>query len=292
MPELPEVETIRRDLVGATINKEIEKVAVFNDKIVRNDNESFSLYLKGKKFESIERIGKLLIFKIDSKNFLLVHLKMTGQLIYQKKDKILAGGHSLSQKGSVMDRVGGRLPNKYTHVIITFKDKTKLYFNDLRRFGYLELVGGKDLKKIKERFGIEPLTDNFVLHEFDSRIRKRKTYIKNVLLNQRIIAGIGNIYADEILFASGVRPNRRANKVQKSEIEKIFNQANIILDKAIEARGTTFSDYVDTKGKKGGYVNFLKVYGRGGKECLKCSTEITKIKLAGRGTHYCKKCQK
>lgn len=292
MPELPEVETIRYDLQSVIIRKKIVKVVIYKDKIVRNDSKWFSGFLKGKEFKSIDRIGKLLIFVINQNNYLLIHLRMTGQLIYQAKDKILAGGHSLTAKGSVKDKIGGDLPNKYTHVAITFGNNSQLFFNDLRQFGYLQIVDDGELEKVKKRFGIEPLRDNFSEAELRLRIKSKKTNIKNVLLNQQIIAGIGNIYADEILFAAGVSPMRRANSLSTKEIGRIFGEANRVIAKAIQNRGTTFSNYVDASGNKGSHVKFLKVYGRKGQKCYRCGTEISKIKLAGRGTHYCKVCQK
>lgn len=286
MPELPEVETIIRDLRFKILDLGISKVEVKLPRIVKNSVQTFKKALVGNKFTRIERIGKLMVFDLvrgDKK--LLVHLKMTGQLVYVKNKKMIAGGHDDGQDLK-------KLPNKYSRVVFTFSDKSKLFFNDLRTFGYLELVSDKEIEKKKNKLGIDALYGKYSLDDFKKLVKARKTSIKAVLLNQEIITGIGNIYADEILFASGVRPNRKGSSLRHREIEAIYRNVKPILRKAINYRGTTFNNFRDANGKKGNFSRLLKVYGRGEEKCRKCESKIIKIKVAGRGTHYCAICQK
>lgn len=291
MPELPEVETIRQDLVNFVIHKKIRKMTIRDRKVIKNNKNVFRK-LVNEDFDSISRIGKLLIFEINKDLFLLVHLKMTGQLVYCSGDRCVAGGHSLSSEEKIPG-IGDKLPNKYTRVMIEFNDQSTLYFNDLRKFGYLRIVNSEELNIIKETFGIEPLTKNFTLENFRKVFKNRKTNIKALLLNQKLIAGIGNIYADEILFEAQIKPSRKAKSLTQKEIETIFNSTQIIIKSAIKYRGTTFNNYIDSQGKTGNFSKLLKVYGRQGKKCIRCKKSvITKEKLAQRGTSYCKNCQK
>jgi len=287
MPELPEVETIRRDLAAKILHKKITKVEVAKDKIVRGSTAKFKDDLVGKSFASVNRRGKLLIFDIASTDtYLLVHLKMTGQLIYQSSDERVAGGHPWPEFDT-------KLPDKHTHITITFSDKSKLYFNDLRQFGFMKIVNEKQLDVVVAKFGIEPLTPDFTLDNFRKVFVGRKAPLKAVLLNQNLIAGLGNIYADEICFAAGVRTSKSVDRLTNKEKEALYKSAEKIIKQAIKYRGTTFRDYVDSQGRTGNFVDKLKVYGRSGDLCLKCHKfNIKKIKTAGRGTHYCPGCQK
>ena len=285
MPELPEVETIRQDLRKKILGKKINDF-VFTKKARLNKTTKFFVdFFVGNHFAEIDRIGKLIIFVLpDEKHVLLVHLKMTGQLIYKKDDKIIPGGHS---DVSTVD-----VPNKHTHVQFHFEDGSKVFFNDIRRFGYLSLETIEKLEKIKSKYGIEPLTDNFTWENFAKIFAgKKSTILKALLLNQQIISGLGNIYVDETCFDAGIRPDRRVNTLTLAELKKLFASIKKIIKKAVEERGTTFNNYLDADGKKGSFVKFLKVYGRGGEECVKCKSILTKTKIGGRGTVYCEKCQ-
>ncbi len=286
MPELPEVETIRRDLQECILGVDIAKVVVRLPRLVRGNKNNFIKNLQHSNIVKIDRIGKLLMFFLDNEKVLLVHLKMTGQLIYQKNKNTIAGGHSYGSDTNIY-------PNKYTYIIITFIDDSELYFNDMRTFGYMELIDKNNLEKVTSRYGIEPLRDNFTLDNFKKVLHNRKTTIKAVLLNQQLIAGIGNIYADEICFAAGVLPDRSVTTLTKDEINLLFQESKKILKKAIKYRGTTFSDYVDSKGRSGAFSKHLQVFGRQGLSCYKCKKgKIQKTKVAGRGTHFCNICQK
>jgi formamidopyrimidine-DNA glycosylase len=285
MPELPEVETIKNDLKKAILSKKIASVEVGKKKIVKSSFSESIRTLKGNAFKDIERVGKLMIFHLKSGQYLFIHLKMTGQLIYCATKGCIAGGHEIPG----MD---DKLPNKYTHATFNFVDLSSLYFNDMRQFGYLKVVDEDELNKIKSEYGVEPLSKNFTLESFKEILSSKKISIKVVLMNQSLISGIGNLYADEILFRAGIRSDRNVNTLNKEEIKKIFGAVKPTLKKAIEHRGTTFSDYVDSKGRKGNFTKFLKVYRREGEKCYKCGGIIKKIKIGGRGTRYCPKCQK
>lgn len=292
MPELPEVETIRRDLERVVLHKQIADVEVHLGRVVRTGFLRFIATLQDNHFVRIHRTGKLLQFELAHGDFLLVHLKMTGQLICQLPESANALSAGLIVGGHPMAEISN-LPNKYTHVEFSFEDGTKLFFNDVRTFGYLELVNAEERKEIVNKFGIEPLTENFLLEDFQNIFQNKKASIKALLLNQQLIAGIGNIYADEICFRAKVLPDLSAKELTSAQIKRIFNATNSIMQKAVQKRGTTFSDYVDASGKKGGYLDYLKVYQRDGRLCLRCEeVKIEKIRVAGRGTHFCPNCQR
>lgn len=285
MPELPEVETVRRDLEQHIAHKKITNIDVRYPKTIHGNVSDF-LSLKGNAIERCERIGKLLFFKLKKgEQYLLIHLKMTGKLLYVEKGSVSGGGHSLSKPLQTVD-------DKHTRVIFTFADKSLLFFHDLRKFGYLKLVSLEELEKIKSKYGIEPLTPHFTLENFKRALQGRKTSVKAVLLNQNCIAGIGNIYVDEICFATGILPSRSVSKLSAANIEALFHACNEVIKKAILHRGTSFNSYVDGQGKKGKFESLLQVYRRQSKPCLVCGTLIQKSRVAGRGTHFCPKGQK
>jgi formamidopyrimidine-DNA glycosylase len=289
MPELPEVETIRRDLSEKIVGVPIVSVELKDKKL--GEAKNFAKFLVGKKISAVERIGKLLILKISAAQYLLIHLKMTGQLVFEDKEELIAGGHPFAE-GNVLEEIGGKLPNKYTRFILNFSGDKKLFFNDTRRFGYVKLVDNNELAAIKTRFGIEPLQNNFTLANLKKVFANRRVPIKSILMNQQKISGIGNIYASEILFAARVKPTRLAESLTAQEISKIFQASKTILKNAIKHRGTTFSDYVDASGKKGGFSKLLKVYEREGDSCRVCGGKIENMKISGRSTYFCPKCQK
>ena len=300
MPELPEVETIKNDLKEKILNKKIKKVDLRLKKIVKSSARNFALDLEGNNFKDIKRRGKLLIFgvgtghcPVPTNKYLLIHLRMTGQLIYQKNKKIIAGGHSDGGRDEALPRLYNDLPNKHTHIIFYFSDKSQLFFNDLRRFGVVKIVNEKELEEIIDDFGIEPLEKSFSLKVFKDIIGNKSGNVKAFLLNQKYIAGIGNIYADEILFEAKILPNRKVISLKIEEIKKLYQAIRKILKKAVKYRGTTFNSYIDTRGQRGNFTRFLKVYGREKKKCLRCKKGmIIKTKIAGRGTRYCDECQK
>ena len=262
MPELPEVETIRLGLQAKILNKKIVDLKVSKDKLIKNNTKSFIEKLVGNKFLDIDRVGKLLIFVLPEEKYLLIHLKMTGQLIYSKEDDLVAGGHNWPKVDD--------LPNKYSHIIFTFDDNSKLFFNDLRQFGYLKLVNKADKQKAVDRHGLQPTDKEFTLKNFKALVKGRRAVLKAFLLNQQIISGIGNIYADEICFRAKVMPSRHLDTLSQDEIRRLWQASKYIIKKAIDKKGTTFSDYRNADGGRGGFADFLKVYGRQDKKCLNC----------------------
>lgn len=286
MPELPEVETIRRDLSKLVVGKKFVQIEARAAKMVQP--RDFAKKLNGLKIGKIERRAKLLIFELSNGQKLLIHLKMTGQLIYRDSDGAVkaVGGHPIKQDLLV-------LPNKFSHVIFTFNDDSHLFFNDVRKFGYLKLVDSAALEKVNQGYGLEPLSKYFSLENFKKILAQRpKMKTKQLLMDQGLIAGLGNIYADEVCFYAGVRPIRKVGELSSDEVKKIWQAIPKILQKSIDKRGTSADTYVDAWGREGGFIPYLMVYGRGGEKCKKCWTKIVKIKLGGRGTHYCPRCQK
>jgi formamidopyrimidine-DNA glycosylase len=287
MPELPEVETIRRDLARVIVGKKITHVEVLHRAPIKDGVKKFTEALQNKKLKHIDRIGKLLMLDLSDGHFLLIHLKMTGQLIYRHDKTIIAGGHSFSAFKP------DELPGAYTWVIWNFDDGSVLYFNDMRKFGYLKIVDRKEKEMIVSGYGLEPLTKNFTLKNFLKILEKRNAPIKAVLLNQALIAGIGNIYADEICFAAKIFPGTRTSVLSSLEKTKLFNAINIILKKAIKYKGTTFKNYVSAHGKKGNFSDFLQVYKRDKQKCFVCKKGIvSNKKIGGRSSRYCPVCQK
>lgn len=286
MPELPEVETIRQDLARVIIGKEIMSVEVLNSKPVTDGKKYFLAALKNTIITRIDRIGKLLMVGLSSDNFLLIHLKMTGQLLYRHKDIFIEGGHSLSTRSYI-------LPDAYTWVIWKFRNGGTLYFNDMRKFGYLKIVTAKEKENIVAGYGPEPLTKSFTRKNFFSILENRSAPIKAVLLNQKLIAGIGNIYADEICFEAGIFPGSHVSRLSLSDKNRLYAAINKILKKAIQYKGTTFKNYVSPHGKKGNFSDFLQVYKRDNQECRRCARgKIANKKIAGRSSRYCPVCQK
>ncbi|HLD63544.1 MAG TPA: bifunctional DNA-formamidopyrimidine glycosylase/DNA-(apurinic or apyrimidinic site) lyase [Candidatus Peribacteraceae bacterium] len=306
MPELPEVETIRLSLFTPLRGKKIARVEVRHPKILRLDPKLPTI-LKGQTISSIDRIGKLLILRFQKKELaLLIHLKMTGQLIYASGAKRAGlpavahkaksglpavahrakagGGHSLTQADL-------KLPHAHSRVIIHFDDDTALYLNDLRLFAYMRTAPTEEVTKIVATYGIEPLQPNFTWPAFQKIFAKRKTILKAVLLNQEVISGIGNIYADEICYAAGVLPTRNVQKLKPDEIKKLFAACKKIMKEAVASGGTTFHSFLNGDSRPGGYRSKLRVYGRKGQPCKRCGTAIEKTVTVGRGTHFCPNCQ-
>jgi formamidopyrimidine-DNA glycosylase len=287
MPELPEVETVRKDLLRLLRGSRIVDVVIQKKKMVHGSARNFQKIIKGKTIHSIKRRGKLLIFHFTNEDqFLLIHLKMTGQLICRDKKKLVGGGHGEPKVNKE------ELPNKYSHIVFSLTNGGKLFFNDMRQFGYVRLVNEKELNKVLGNFGVEPLSKYFTVEVLRNLFKKRKTSLKSVLLNQTLLAGLGNIYVDEACYMAGIRPTRKAARVTEAEAKRLHSAIIRILKKSIANRGTTFSSYRDGLGGEGAFVRLLKVYGRAGKPCYKCKTALKKVKVSGRGTVYCSKCQK
>lgn len=292
MPELPEVETIRRGLARRILGRRIRSVEVLRAKVVRNSPEEFVRRLAGNAFVQIERRGKLLIFHLErGERFMLVHLKMTGQLIYQQSGgSLVAGGHPWPP-------IANGLPNAYSRVVFSFQDGSKLFFNDLRVFGFMHVVDEPELAEVLAVYGVEPLSRAFTWETFRQILGGRNSMLKAVLLNQHMIAGLGNIYADEVAWRARVRPQRRVATMTVAEQQRVFRAISQVLREAIAYGGTTFNNFRDADGKRGTYVHKLKVYGRAGQvcrrpECRRAGAVLKRIVVAQRGTVYCPRCQR
>lgn len=294
MPELPEVETIRRQLASELTGKTVRSVLVRTRKMVRGSATTLVRTARRARVTAVGRRAKYIYISLTNGYTLLLHLKMTGQLIYRRGRVLRVGGHPIAN-GTV------GLPNRYTHVIVTFTDGGTLYFNDQRRFGFLQLIRTARLEEYftGRKLGPEPLSRDFTLAFFTSLCSKRRnTTIKQLLMDQTAIAGIGNIYAAEACFYAKVRPMRKARTLTAVERRKLYQGIRAILPKAIAAQGSSADAYVDAYGtvdgdvNAGTYVPRLKVYGRAGQPCLRCRSIIKTVRLGGRGSAYCPGCQR
>jgi len=284
MPELPEVETLRRELGKALANKKIKSAKVLWPKTVAPLSASAfaKAMARQRKIKSVNRQAKILIIDFTDNTALSIHLKMTGQLIY----KDIAGGHPDNQMSE-------KQPSKYTRLIFEFTDGSKLYFNDLRKFGWVRLVNDNQLKDLTKHIGIEPLSKLFtdqVLIDIFKRYPNRT--IKQILMDQTLIAGIGNIYADESCFLAKLLPTRKASTLKPAQIKTLREKIIAVLKLSIQKKGTSSRNYRRSDGSRGGFVPHLNVYGRSGQPCKVCDRPIQKIRHIGRGTHFCDHCQK
>jgi len=294
MPELPEVETIKRGLEKRIIGKAIADIEVRFPKTLHGEKSE----VIGRKIIGLKRRAKVVAMNLENNLNLLFHLKMTGQLIFRSElrkqntensenNDQFAGGHPSHDWHM-------QLPNSTTAITFTFDDDSKLFFNDLRKFGWCKVLNDEELEWIfKEEYGPEPFVQEFsaeYLMRQASKIPSRNA--KQFLTDQKIIAGIGNIYADEILFQSRVSPLRKVRDIKLSEWKKIINDTKKVLEMGIKYGGTTDSDYVNAEGKKGGMQDHLNVYHKTGTPCpASCGGKIERISVGGRGTHYCPNCQ-
>lgn len=272
MPELPEVETVRRGLVSLVIGKTIRKVDVLWPKIIEAPEvDEFRNDLVGETIENISRRGKYLIFHFTHYD-MISHLRMEGK-------------YEFFSEATPLD--------KHSHVRFIFTDGSELIYNDVRKFGRMSLMR-KDtglLYKGIQQLGPEPTEENFDLVEFEKRLKKAHTMIKPLLLNQKIVAGLGNIYVDEVLWLSKIHPEQPANTLTSAEIEVLHQAIIAVITKAKEAGGTTIRTYLNALGEAGHFQQELNVYGQTGIPCPRCGTPIAKTKVAQRGTHYCPHCQ-
>jgi len=274
MPELPEVETIRKTLEHLTIGKQIEDVTVFWPKIIKKpvEHEQFIDALKGQTIEAVGRRGKFLIFHMTDLA-LVSHLRMEGK-------------YGLFPTDEEMD--------KHTHVLFTFTDGTQLRYKDVRKFGTMHLfLKGEELTSLPlSQLGPEPLSDDFTTEYMMQSLSKTSRNIKAALLDQTLVVGVGNIYVDESLFRAKIHPQRIASSLTGKEIERIVTEVKATLAEAIEQGGSTIRTYINSQGQIGMFQQQLLVYGRNGEPCKECGNEIEKLKVAGRGTHICPSCQK
>jgi formamidopyrimidine-DNA glycosylase len=273
MPELPEVETVRRTLLPYVQGQRITGVVLHKPEQVRYpDYKVFALEVVGAHMEGVDRRGKYLIFRLSGDRQLICHLRMSGRLIAVAPAEPLA---------------------KHTHVVFTLGSGKELRYQDQRTFGGFHLVGPDraGLPAGLRDLGPEPFDPAFTPAYLAERLAGRRTTIKAMLLDQTVVAGLGNIYADEALHASGLHPARPAGSLRPDEVERLHGRILAILQDAIARRGTTFSLYFDGENRQGDYYSELQVFDRAGEPCPTCGTEIQKTRVAGRGTHFCPRCQ-
>jgi len=306
MPELPEVESLKRSLVPFILGQTISKIEIFKPKLVSSKGTvrqpleakvvEFIKELTGQKIVEIQRIAKNLLFHFESGKILLIHLKMTGQLVYQAKSEKPKGGSQNSiiiSGGHPIELSTMQLPNKHSHVIFTLESGT-LYFNDTRMFGYLLYYPNIQSLQAEEHFkdlGVDPFDPGFNLRDFSRNLKSRKSKLKSVFLSQGVVIGLGNIYADEVCFAAGVRPDRPCNSLKDAEIKKIFDAINVIIPLAVDLGGSSIANYLLADGSRGNYAREHKVYNRAGKPCLVCGHTLEKMIINTRTTVFCPVCQ-
>ena len=271
MPEIAEVETVRNTLKKRILNKTIKSVNVRYTKMIESNLEEFKKVLVGRSFLDIKRRGKWLIFDLGD-YYLLSHLRMEGKYFIKNHEEEL---------------------NKHEHVIITFTDNTDLRYHDTRKFGRMNLIKKEELATAEEiaKQGLEPGDENLTAKYLIDKFKKKRLPIKTVLLDQTIISGLGNIYANEVLFAAGIDPLKKACDVSLEEASRIVTESNRIIKAAIKMGGTTIKSYTSSLGVTGRFQQYLCVHKREGMPCLKCGTTILNMKVNGRSTYFCPKCQ-
>ncbi|GEN57324.1 formamidopyrimidine-DNA glycosylase [Halolactibacillus alkaliphilus] len=273
MPELPEVETVRRTLEPLIINKKIKNVTVRYPKMIKKPDDAlvFSAFLENQTFREIKRRGKFLLFILDDLEF-VSHLRMEGKFgVYDDQTPL----------------------NKHTHVIFSFTDGTSLQYNDVRKFGTMHLFKkGEALDRLPmKQIGVDLYLDAVDIERLYPKINKSTRAIKNILLDQQLIAGLGNIYVDETLFRAKVHPMTRGHLLTYDEVYRLLIEAEKVIHQAVKHGGTTIRSYTNGRGEMGMFQQTLYVYGQTGVPCSVCSTAIEKTKVSGRGTHYCPVCQ-
>ncbi len=316
MPELPEVETVRLGLQALLPGRRISKVTYDWPKGFPNTSADVDSFLIDAKITSVERRAKVLMIHLSTDYSLVIHLKMTGQLVFVKKTskskvkskKLKAenlepailnfqheSGETRFGAGHPNDSLIGALPDKSTRVTWTFADESQLFFNDQRKFGWVRLLPTVEIPNIDffKRVGPEPLSTEFTPKVFRDRVRRRaNTNIKAAILDQTVLAGIGNIYADEGLWAARIHPTTLVKNVSDTKLNNLHKALQRVLRLSIEKGGSSDRNYVNAEGGRGSYLTFAEVFRREGKPCSRCATIIEKTRVAGRGTHTCPVCQK
>jgi formamidopyrimidine-DNA glycosylase len=286
MPELPEVETVRRGLHALIIGKKIARETHDTPKGFPNVPADVASFLIGATITDVRRRAKVLLVDLSTDYTLVIHLKMTGQLVF-RGEQVFGAGHP-------NESLIGELPDRSTRVTIAFTDGSHLYFNDQRKFGWMRLMPTLEVPNINfmRKVGPEPLEADFTAEQFAERFTRRsKTSIKAALLDQTVVAGVGNIYADESLWGAKIHPKRLVGTITQDEFALLYTELRAVMNLAIEKGGSTDKNYVNAEGKRGSYMDFARVFRREGQTCPRCGTEIIKFKAAGRGTHICPVCQ-
>ena len=287
MPELPEVETVRRGLHELIIGRIVKEVAHDTPKSFPNAAHDVASFLIGATITDVRRRAKVLLIDLSTDYTLVIHLKMTGQMVFRGADAVFGAGHP-------NDSLIGDLPDRSTRVTFTFVDGSHLYFNDQRKFGWVRLMPTLEVPNIDfmKKVGPEPLTAEFTALEFADRFKRRaRSPIKAAILDQTVVAGVGNIYADESLWGAKIHPQRLTGTITSAEFQKLYEELRAVMNLAIEKGGSTDKNYVNAEGKRGSYMDFARVFRREGQDCPRCGTTIIKFRAVGRGTHICPHCQ-
>lgn len=290
MPELPEVETVKRGLGQLIVGKKIIDVTTDTPKSFPNSAADIETFLLGASVKQLHRRGKAIITDLDSDYSLVTHLKMTGQLVFRDPSdarRNYGAGHPT-------DSLIGELPDRSTRVVFEFVDKTKLFFNDQRKFGWIRLLDSKDVEALPflQKLGPEPLSGEWKVADLAKKLERRpRSKIKAAILDQTVVAGVGNIYADEALFVAKIHPATLVGDLTQRQLKALHAAIIEVMQISIDKGGSSSRNYVDALGKKGNYLDYAYVYGRAGEPCRVCTTPISKIKLVGRGTHFCPHCQ-
>jgi formamidopyrimidine-DNA glycosylase len=287
MPELPEVETVRTGLARLLPGKVVQDVSYDWPKGFPNAETDVDTFLRSATIDAVHRRAKVLLIDLSTEYTLIVHLKMTGQLVF-RGEQVFGAGHP-------NDSLVGELPDKTTRVTLSFTDGSHLYFNDQRKFGWMRLLPTIEVENLDffKKVGPEPLGADFTWQELRDRLlRRRKTNIKAALLDQTVVAGVGNIYADESLWGAQIHPTILVGDLSEPQFKRLFTALQEVLRISIEKGGSTDKNYVDAEGKRGSYLQFAGVFRRENLPCPRCGTTIIKTRVAGRGTHICLHCQK
>lgn len=288
MPELPEVETVRAGLATLLPGLEVSSETHDWPKGFPNTPADVQHFLIGAKITEVRRRAKVLLIDLSTNYTLVIHLKMTGQLVFRGKTVAFGAGHPNSS-------LVGDLPDKSTRVTLQFTNGDRLFFNDQRKFGWMRLIPTPEVEALDffQKVGPEPLAADFTADAFVARLMRRKNSgIKAVLLDQTVVAGIGNIYADESLWAAKIHPESKVADIPKKQLKELYTDLVNVLKLSIQKGGSTDRNYVNHEGKRGSYLTFANVFRREGKPCPRCGTTIIKTRVAGRGTHICPYCQK
>ncbi len=288
MPELPEVEVVKRSLEKKIQNLVIKKVKINDGNLRYIVNKKKIFKLSGKKIQKIKRRSKFLIFKFNNNSIMLVHLGMTGKFIFVNKNKKF--------KTSFYYDLDQNKDKKHDRIIFFLQDKKKLIYNDVRKFGFFKFLE-KDKYESNAHLinlGPEPLKKNFNLNYLKNYVYKRNRSIKNILMDQKCVSGLGNIYVNEILFFSGVKPSRKVKSLKDFELKNIVKNTKKILRNSIKLGGSSIKDFSSDDGKRGKFQQYFSVYGREGKNCsnVDCNKVVFRTVISNRATFFCKKCQK
>lgn len=288
MPELPEVETVKTGLQRLLPGRIIISAVSDNPKSFPNATFDVEQFLYDATVTSVKRRAKVLLIELSSQYSLIIHLKMTGQLVFRGKDASFGAGHP-------NDSLIGELPDRSTRVTLTFQDGSRLFFNDQRKFGWVRLLPTVEVPELAffKKVGPEPLELDFTWQLLWERLQRRKnTSIKAAILDQTVLAGIGNIYADESLWDAKIHPTTLVRNVTRRDIKKLHAAIQHVLQLSIDSGGSSDKNYVDAEGRRGSYLTFANVFRREGQLCNRCGATIIKTRVAGRGTHTCPVCQR